>query len=139
MAEDVSHTFSRASAILVRQMEIFHVSLVHPRGQLWAELWQVCRPFDGWKWPSNSKLAKFDHKDGHNPKVTCGHKFALIILSQEYSSDLILLLCFLRNNYFCTRTLSKKNYSWPNEPCWIEYSFIEKLLGNSSALQSNSS
>ena len=47
MAKNVIHTFSRASAILVRQMEIFHMSLVHLRGQLWAKLWQVCRPFDG--------------------------------------------------------------------------------------------
>ena len=77
-------------------------------------------------------MAKFDHKNGHNPKVTFGHKFALIILSQEYSSDLILILCFLRNSYFCTRARSNKNYSWPNEPCWIEYWFLEKLPGNSS-------
>ena len=32
MAKNVIHTFSRASAILVRQMEIFHMSLVHPVG-----------------------------------------------------------------------------------------------------------
>ena len=54
------------------------------------------------------------------------------MLSQEYLSDLILLLCFLINNYFCTRTRSKKNYWWPNEPCWIEYWLLEKPLGNSS-------
>ena len=89
MAEDVSHTFSRASAILVRQMEIFYVSLLHPRGQLWAKNSRKSRPFDWWKWPSKYKMAKFDHKNGHNPKVTFGQKFALRILSQEYSSDLI--------------------------------------------------
>ena len=89
MAEDVSHTFSRASAILVRQMEIFYVSLLHPRGQLWAKNSRKSRPFDWWKWPSKYKMAKFDHKNGHNPKVTFGQKLALRILSQEYTSDLI--------------------------------------------------
>ena len=84
MAKDASHTFSKASAILVRQMEIFHMIL----GQLWAKLWQLCRPFDGFKWPSKSKMAKFDHKNGHNSKVTFGHKFTLRMLSHEYSSDL---------------------------------------------------
>ena len=88
MAMDASHTFSRASAILVRQMEIFHMILLHPRGQLWAKLWQLCRLFDGFKWPSKSKMAKFDHKNGHNSKVIFGHKFTLRMLSQEYSSDL---------------------------------------------------
>ena len=89
MAKDVFHTFSRASAILVRQMEKIYVSLLDPRGQLWAENSRTSRPLDWWKWPSKYEMAKFDHKNGRNPKVTFGHKFALRILSQEYLSDLI--------------------------------------------------
>ena len=89
MAKDASHTFNAASKSLMAPTDLFYVSLLHPRGQLWAKLWQVCRPFDGWKWPSKSKMAKFDHKNGLNPKITFGHKFALRILSHEYSSDLI--------------------------------------------------
>ena len=89
MAKDVSHTFSGTSKSLVARTDFFCGSLLHPRGQLWAESWRSFPSFDGWKWPSNSKMAKFDHKNGHNPKVTFGQKFALRILSQEYSSELI--------------------------------------------------
>ena len=45
----LSHTFSRASAILVRQREIFLVSLCHPRGQLWAKAPRSLQPFSGRK------------------------------------------------------------------------------------------
>ena len=89
MAKDASHTFNATSVNLMAQKDLFCVSLLHPCGQLWAESWRSFPPFDWWKWPSKSKMAKFDHKNGHNPKVTFGHKFALRILSQEYSSDLI--------------------------------------------------
>ena len=37
---------------------------------------------------TGKKIVKFDHKNGHNPKVTFGHKFALGMMSQEHSSDL---------------------------------------------------
>ena len=42
--------------------------------------------------------------------------------------------CSFREIIFFVQGLGQKqNYSWPNEPCWIEYWFLEKLLSNSSA------
>ena len=38
----------------------------------------------------------------------------------------------MRNNFSRTRTLSKLILHWPDELCWLEYSLIEKPLGNSS-------
>ena len=38
----------------------------------------------------------------------------------------------MRNNFSRTRTLSKLILHWPDELCWLEYSLLEKPLGNSS-------
>ena len=46
----LSHTFSTTSVNLVPQLEIFLVSLCHPRGQLWAKGLQTLRPFSGRNW-----------------------------------------------------------------------------------------
>ena len=52
MAKDVSHTFNATSVNLMARTDFFCGSLLHPRGQLWAESWRSFPPFDGWKWPS---------------------------------------------------------------------------------------
>ena len=89
MAKDASHAFSGTSKSLMARTDFFCGSLLHPCGQLWAEYLRSLHPFDGWTWPSKSKMAKFDHKNGHNPKVNFGQKVVLAIMSHVYWSDLI--------------------------------------------------
>ena len=87
VAKGATHTFSTASINLVALTDFLVCESTSPT---WSNVVARTR---GLKKrhrapPVKSKMAKFDQTNGHNPKITFGHKFALRILSQEHSSDL---------------------------------------------------
>ena len=50
----------------------FYTNLIHPRGQLWAELLQTLRTFSGRKWLLKEKIAIFWHKYWFFEKIFFG-------------------------------------------------------------------